>query len=426
MSRVHKVVSSDTLAAISFRYLGASGKWTKIVHSNPQLAGRKKAIDGSPLIFLGDNLIIPEDETSLSPVSAQPKKTIILSKKDQDVSIIVDGKKFTGFTGYDLNISYDSFDTFSFSAPYDATLGELREAILPFAFKSCDVYYSDRLVFKGTLLTPSPELNAESSEITLQGYPLCGILNDCTLPPTKYPLGSHGINIKGIADAACESYNISVIFDGDIGSDFTEVSIEPTDKILDFLLRLSSQRNLLFTNNEKGQLVFFNTKTEKAFVSFTEGKLPLVSIKPKFSAQEFYSHITGFNKTDMEYPSLSYTFENKYLINRGIIRQHTITVDDVETSSDLENAVKAYAGRMFADCVCFELECEGHVNEKNELFYKGMIVCVNAPSAMIIHDTNFIARNIKLSRTTQGKTTTLSLVLPGSYTGKIPEAFPWE
>jgi prophage tail gpP-like protein len=108
------------------------------------------------------------------------------------------------------------------------------------------------------------------------------------------------------------------------------------------------------------------------------------------------------------------------------MRQHSITIDDVETSSDLENAVKAYAGRMFADCICFELECEGHVNEKNELFYKGMIVCVNAPSAMIICDTNFIARNIKLSRTTQGKTTTLTLVLPGSYTGEIPEAFPWE
>jgi prophage tail gpP-like protein len=398
----------------------------KIVNSNPQLANRKKAIDGSPLIFPGDMLIISEDETTSRPVSAQPKKTIVLSKEDQDVSIVIDGKKFTGFTGYDLNISYDSFDTFSFSAPYDASLGELREAILPFAFKSCDVYYSDEIVFKGTLLTPDPELIAESSEITLQGYPLCGILNDCMLPPTKYPLGSDGINIKGIADAACESYNIPVVFDGDIGDDFIEVSIEPTDKILDFLLRLSSQRNLLFTNNEMGQLVFFNAKNEKAFVSFTEGKLPLISIKPKFSAQEFYSHITGFNKTDAEYPSLSYTFENKYLINKGIMRQHSITIDDAATSSDLENAVKAYAGRMFADCVSFELECENHVNEKNELFQKGMTVCVKAPSAMIIRDTHFIARNIKLSRTTQGKTATLTLVLPGSYTGEIPEVFPWE
>ena len=103
-----------------------------------------------------------------------------------------------------------------------------------------------------------------------------------------------------------------------------------------------------------------------------------------------------------------------------------MTIDDAETSSDLENAVKAHAGRMFADCVNFELLCEKHVNEKNEVFQKGMTVCVSAPSAMITKETNFIARSVKLSRTTEGKTTTMTLVLPGAYTGEIPEVFPWE
>jgi prophage tail gpP-like protein len=81
---------------------------------------------------------------------------------------------------------------------------------------------------------------------------------------------------------------------------------------------------------------------------------------------------------------------------------------------------------MFADCVNFELTCDNHVNEKNEVFQKGMTVCVYAPSAMIMRETNFIARNIKLSRTTEGKTAALTLVLPGSYTGDAPEVLPWE
>jgi prophage tail gpP-like protein len=136
--------------------------------------------------------------------------------------------------------------------------------------------------------------------------------------------------------------------------------------------------------------------------------------------------MTVYNKTDAEYPTVSYTYENKYLINKGILRHLAITIDDAETSSDVENAVKSYAGRMFADCVAFELECENHVNEKKELFQKGMTVCVNAPGAMLVNDTNFIARNIKLKRTNEGKTATITLVLPGSYTGEIPEALPWE
>jgi prophage tail gpP-like protein len=426
MSRAHNVQKGDTLGAIAVKYLGSWTKWTAITGANPQLANRKKAVDGSPLIYPGDTLIIPEDQTESRPSSAAAKTPIVLSDKEQDVSIVIGGEKFTGFTAYNLNLSYDSFDTFSFSAPYDPAIEKLREIITPFSFKSCEVYYNDVLVFKGTLLTPDPELTDNSSEITLQGYPLCGVLNDCMVPPTKYPLQCMGITMKGIADAACEPYSIPVIFDGEVGPSFTEVSIEPTDKILDFLSRLSKQRNLLFTNNEKGQLVFFNPKNEKAFVSFSEGKSPLISIKPKFNAQDFYSHITGFGKTDAEYPSMSYTFQNKYLINKGIIRHHSLTIEDAETSSDLENAVKAHAGRMFADCVSFELLCENHVNEKNEVFQKGMTVCVQSPSAMIARETNFIARSVKLSRTTEGKTTTLALVLPGAYTGEIPEVFPWE
>jgi prophage tail gpP-like protein len=234
-----------------------------------------------------------------------------------------------------------------------------------------------------------------------------------------------GINMKGIADAACKPYSIPVIFDGEIGENFTEVSIEPTEKVMDFLSKLARQRNLLFTNNEKGQLVFFNPKVKKSLVSFAEGNPPLISIKPHFNAQDFYSHITGFGKTDAEYPSLAYTFENKYLINKGIIRHTSQTIEDVETIGDLENAVKAEAGKMFANCVNYELFCEGHTNEKGEVFQKGMAACVYAPSAMITQETTFIARSIKLSRTTEGKTATLSLVLPGSYTGEIPEALPW-
>jgi prophage tail gpP-like protein len=426
MSRAHNVQQGDTLGSIAVRYLGSSSKWAKITSANSQLANRKKAVDGSPFIYPGDTLIIPEDQTETRPSSAITKTPIVLSDKEQDVSIVIDNKKFTGFTGYLLELSYDSFDTFSFSAPYDTELKELQEIITPFAYKLCEVFYNDVLIFKGTLLTPDPELTDKSSEITLKGYPLCGVLNDCMVPPTNYPLQCMGINMKGIADSACDPYSIPVIFDGEVGANFTEVSIEPTDKILDFLSRLAKQRNLLFTNNEKGQLVFFNHKTEKAFVSFVEGELPLISIKPKFKAQDFFSHITGFGKTDAEYPSLSYTFENKYLINKGIIRHNSLTIEDSETLSDLENAVKAHAGRMFADCVSYELECENHVNENNEVFQKGMSVCVSAPSALITKETTFIARNVKLARTIEGKTATLTLVLPGAYTSEIPEVFPWE
>jgi prophage tail gpP-like protein len=427
MSRAHKVVSGDTLGAISIKYFGTFQKWQKIVTANPQLQGRKTAVDGSPLIFPGDLLVIPdEDATTAAPSTDKTSETVEVADGEHDVSIVIDGKKFTGFTGYEIGLVCDSFDTFSFSAPYDVTIAKIKEAVMPFTFKPCAVYYDGKLLFKGSLLTPDPELSDNEKTITLQGYPVAGILNDCTVPAAKYPADYTNMDIKQIAETVAESYSVPVSFDGDPGDVFEKVNFDPSEVVLSFLKKLAQQRNLLFTNKTDGSLLFFTVKKEKPFVYFEEGKTPLISIKPQFKAQEFFSHITGFSKTQNEEASESFTYENKYLTKKGIFRNTTITVDDAKTKTDVENGVKAYAGRMFADAVAYELTCEGHKNPDGELYKKGMTVCVKAPTAMITKETDFIARNIKLKKDTSGKTATISLVLPGSFSGEIPEALPWE
>ncbi|MCL2138216.1 MAG: LysM peptidoglycan-binding domain-containing protein [Treponema sp.] len=421
----HAVIRGDTLGAISVKYYGTFSKWKKIIDANPQLASRKTASDGSPLIYPGDVLIIQDDAVE-SQVVPQTLRSIELSDSEQDVSIIVDGKKFTGFTKYEINLSADSFDSFSFSAPYDLAVKDIKESLMPFAFKTCAVYYLRELLFKGFLLTPDPELQAEATEITLQGYPLCGILNDCTVPPSKYPVEYYNVTIKDIADPVADAYGIKIIFKDGTGDPFSEVAIEPNEKILEFLLKLAQQRKFLFTNDENGSLVFYKLAQQNAFMQFKEGYAPLISISPQFNAQSFYSHITGYTKNEVLAEPLTYTYENKFLIKKGIMRHDTITVDDAETRSELENAVKAHAGRMFADCVKYNLKCDTHLNNEGKLFKKGMSVYVEAPGAMITRQTNFTARNIKLLRDETGKTADLELVLPGSFTEELPEALPWE
>ena len=255
---------------------------------------------------------------------------------------------------------------------------------------------------------------------------MCGVLNDCNVPPAKYPTQYKGLTVKQIADELAQAYSVEVGIQGNAGASFEKVACEPSESILSFLTKLLKQRDLLFTNDEKGNLLFFTAKEQKAAISFIEGEAPLLSITPKFNAQGFYSHLTGFTKTDKENDSLSYTFKNKYLINKGVMRYKSMIIDDAKTQNDLEKAVNTQAGKMFADCVSYELTCEGHILIDNRLCKKGLFVCVKAPKAMIRRETNFIARNIKMIRTGDQKTTQLSLVLPGSYTGKIPEVMPWE
>ena len=150
MSKSHTVAKGDTLNLISARYYGISGKWTLIRDSNPQLMTRKTASDGSPLIYPGDVLIIPEEQKPTASVNKSVPKNAAPIKLDsdaaEDITIMIDGKVFTGFSGYTIKMPIDSFDAFSFTAPFDDSSDVIKDCFKPFSFKQCTVYYNKKLL----------------------------------------------------------------------------------------------------------------------------------------------------------------------------------------------------------------------------------------------------------------------------------------
>ena len=423
MAKVYTVVSGDTLVKISNKYFGTHEKWRDIKNANPQLTTRKKASDGSPLLFVGDVLIIPDDIDI--PVSVVNKTPFVVNEgKAQDIAILIDGEFFTGFTGYRISLPVDSLDCFSFSAVWEDNKA-LRRVFKPFSFKQCTVYYDKKIVFTGRLLTSAPEVNPDSKTITIQGYPLCGVLNDCCLPETKYPPCYSNMTLEQIAADVCEPFGLRCEFSAISGEVFEQVEYEPGQKLLDFLAKLASQRGFIFTNSVYGMLKFWKLKEEAVSASFVEGSLPYVSCKPNFNAQGMYSHITGFTKTEDEADAESYTYENNFLIKAGVFRPLSLVLDDVDSGS-LEDAVKAEAGKMFANCISYELTVVGHKDSAGNLYHKGMSVSVFSPGAMIYRDTKFQVYKVDLVRSeTEGLQSVMQLVLPGSIDGKLPEVLPW-
>lgn len=424
-NKVHTVVPGDTFISISTLYYGTYQKWNQIVNSNPQLQGRKTGSDGAPILFPGDILIIPQDiKDELSVSSSEPKYLDELSP--DDISITIDGETYTGFTGYTLQLSLDGLDAFSFSAVYDGNDKILNGVFTPFAFKQCGVYFNRKLVFSGTLLTPTPEVTPDSKTITIQGYPICGILNDCNIPVSKYPPSYSGLTLEDIAADICEPFNINAIFEDSSGEAFEKVEVEPSDKILDFLKKLAEQRNLLFTNDSKGMLKFYKVKTESVSATFKEGELPFVSCKPNFKTQEMYSHVTGFTKTDKDNDSSAVTIENNFLIKKGVFRPINYVISDAN-NANLEECVKVKVGQMMANCVSYELTVVGCTDSNGNLYHKGMCISLTAPGAEIYKETKLQVRNLNIKRSdTEGVQTTMELVLPESFSGAIPEDLPWD
>lgn len=198
MSKTYTVKAGDTLGAISVRFYGIAQQWPDIVRANPQLSARRPIADGSPAIYPGDVLIIPDEKTAANGAASKP--VVMDENAPQDLGLVGGGKKYTGFTGYTLVRAVRGVDGFSFSSVWDSSRRELREAFRPFTYPVFDVYFDDDLVFTGRALPPALEISPQSKELTVQGYPLCGVLLDSCLPPSLYPAEYSGLDIKQIAE----------------------------------------------------------------------------------------------------------------------------------------------------------------------------------------------------------------------------------
>lgn len=424
MAKTHKVQAGETLNRIATKYYGNPAQWTSIVKANPQLSGRKTVLDGSPVIYPGDVLIIPNvSDGALS----KAKESVKLDKNaPQDLGLKGLGQYYTGFTGFTLVRSVSGTDGFSFSSVWNEKSANLRNAFRPFSYPTFDVYFDDDLVFTGKALPPTPSVQPNAQTINVQGYPLCGVLVDSCLPPSLFPAEYSGLDLKQIAETVCEPFGIGVVVQGSVGSAFEKVDVGLDDKIWDFLSKLAEQRNMFLTNTVDGNLLIYRPKIEAVSATFKQGEVPFISCSPEFDGQKMYSHITGYTKTSKTADSQKYTYENKLLINKGVLRCWGKQIDDA-VEGTLEESVKALAGKMFAQCVKYKLTVSGHRDKLGRLYRKNMAVSVKAPGAEIYRETKLLADEVTLTRDDRGgEQTTFTLVLPESRTGTLPEVFPWE
>lgn len=426
MAKTHKVIAGDTLNKIAVRYYGDAAKWTDIVKSNPQLAGRKSVYDGSPVIYPGDVLIIPDDSVQAATKTAVKETVVLDDNAPRDLGLKGLGKFITGFTGFTLVRSVFGNDGFSFSSTWNENSEQTRNAFRPFSYPTFDVYFDDDLVFTGKALPPTPSVQPASQTINVQGYPLCGVLVDSCLPPSLFPAEYSGLDLKQIAETVCEPFGIGVVVQGSVGAAFEKVEVGLEDKVWDFLSKLAEQRNMFLTNTVDGNLLIYSPKVEAVSATFKQGEVPFISCAPEFDGQSMYSHITGYTKTTNTADSQKYTYENKLLINKGVLRCYSKQIDDADDGT-LEESVKAMAGKMFAKCVKYKLTVSGHRDKTGRLYRENMAVSVKAPGAEIYRETKLLADEVTLTRDDRGgEQTTFTLVLPESRTGALPEVFPWE
>lgn len=412
MSKIYITVAGDTFSSVSIKEFGVEWNAVKIVEANPGVVEPFQP---------GTQLTIPDDPFFADPFETAQTTT---TEDKNAVQIFINGKHFTQWHKISISRSLDSFSTIALSAPFDPEDLEFKAAFRPFKYDPIKIRIGGRLIFTGVIVEITPQLS-DSNTVEVKAYSKPGVLNDCTAPASAAPLEFGDMNLEQIARQICAPFGIAVNFLFDAGGAFDPpVALEPGDKVLSFLSKLAKQKGLIISDNNNGGLIFHKSQENLLPVAtLIQGQPPLVNVTPSFKAQEYYSEITGIEETFEYLDAEPYTEPNPKL--KGVVRPLTFKITD-SNAGDIEQAVKGKIGRMFGNIAKYNVVLSTWRDENGDLWEPNNAITLLAPRAMVYNAYNFIIRAVRFERTENKEVALLELVLPGCYSGQIPEALPWE
>lgn len=347
-----------------------------------------------------------------------------MPERVEDVRVRFSDREYVGWGDLEIVRQLDSFTTLGFAAPFDPDDAEFRGHFRPFSFRDLNVNVGDERVFTGTLIDVDPGMDPSKITVGVSAYARPGVLADVNMPPSAWPLEYNGMDLRQICERVCQPWDIGVVVDGDPGAAFERVAMEPDAAPAAFLADLARQRGFVVTDHPSGRLWLRRSATNTAPVvaRFSEGKAPLVSAGVSFSARDYFSEITGLGSARAGRGGASSTVRNPHA---STLRPRVYKPDDTE-AGDVPTASRAQMGRMFGAAATYEIPGlptwrapDGRLWEPN------MVVELLAPSAMVYRSTRMIVRTVTLKRTADEQSASLSCVLPGTFSGEIPEVLPW-
>lgn len=409
MSITYKIQSGDTLESISRRQYGSESYADLISDANPGLT--ENMIAGTEITIPG-NPDVAESE-AYAPAA-----------NENEVAILINGKRFRFWESVRLTRSVDTIWTVEFTAPFYSDLSEFRSTFKPFSYQSVVVTVGGELFFTGTMIGVTPVVDIKKKYISVSCYAKPGVLNDCTPPASAFPLEFNNQGLKNIAARLVRPFGIGVKFDADQGAIFERVACEPGKKVLPFLSELAKQRDIVISSTKDGALLFSKSVSGIAPVAkLLQGNSPVVSVSSFFSNQEYYSHITGLEPVIVGLAGSQFTVKNPRL--PGVVRPYTFAVNDTH-DADVQAAVKSKSGRMFGNMVAYSVKVSTWRDPGGSLWQPNTIVSLESTDSMIYNPYDFVVRGVEFERDSKKEHATLDLVMPGSFSGEVPEVLPWE
>lgn len=340
---------------------------------------------------------------------------------DNIFKLVTGTDEFKFWSSIEITRSIDTFDTFSFGAPFDED-SFLRKTIKPLQFNDGQILIDDELLSTIILVNPTPTLTSDDNSIIVTGYSKPGVMNDCSVKFSNYPLEFDGQTLKQIATTLAGFYDVDVEFSESSGATFEKAKLEVGESPFDFLIKLAKLRGFLISNTTDGKMLFWKAASNPRTTILRQGSTPLLSVTPNINSQGYYSEITGLSPAEFGKDTESVTVNNpRTSTNRPLVYRTKQQL----SGADLQNAVKWKMGLMFANAIKYSITVQGIRDQNGLIWEPNTYINLTAPGAYVNNETTFLIKSLSISKS-DSETTTMNLVLPESYSGQIPERLPWD
>lgn len=312
-------------------------------------------------------------------------------------------KSFQYFSDFNITLIYDAVaSTFSFKA-LNSMLGT------PLVYSFVKLYgEEDELLLTGYILSSGYIISSKPEFETYPGYSITGFLEDSSVP---FPLQSDNLTLKEITDKLLKPFGFKYIVDPIVAKDMNKKYVKSIasegQSIKDYLTTLATQRGIILSHNNKGELVF--TKIEinklKPVYTFDEGYGGSTNMSLTANGQQMHSSIRIVKEaTEDNTDAGDYTIKNPYVTNRyrPIIK--------ILSSGDIFDVKKAARMELSKELMGIEL-----IIETTKFILPGNLISVKAQKLKIRNFTNFFVTQCEIKGTNKNITYTLTCLLPDCF-----------
>lgn len=320
------------------------------------------------------------------------------------------------FNEFTLDLRYDSVgSTFSFSLYFDPNNTQHKFLWQPGHYHQCQIEHNGELLVTGWIISQKFGSKSEKQLSSISGYSLPGVLEDCQIPLELYPLQSDNRSLKDIASRLCAYFRLNIVIDNNVAakvnSVFDKTTANETSSIKQYLTSIASQKNIVLSHTNKGELLFTQARTKKKPSYFFNNDTPATSMELTFNGQPMHSSITLQKQASAEGGNAGeVTIKNPYV---PFVRRPKVKTQSSGTDNDTGDAARKSLSEELKNIVLTittsSWEIGGSIVKPNN------IVTVQNPELYLPKPTNWFIESVSFKGNEKETTAVLTCVLPEVY-----------